>query len=141
MAKTSVWRQVWSAILPINCVGCGQESDWICPSCQQRLRHQNSERCFCGKVAADGLCDRHRAELRLDGLTTLWPYAEPAARELVHALKYRGHIDVATWLGQNYSRTVLHQLPRGEWMVTAVPLARERQQQRGFNQAELLRKP
>ena len=138
MSKTSLSRQIWSAILPINCLGCAEESDWICGECRKTLRLHNPELCFCGKAADDGLCDKHRTELGLDGLTTLWPYKEPAVRELIGAIKYRGLTDGVTWLSENYQRPVLARLPRGEWVVTAIPLSKDRQRSRGFNQSELI---
>jgi len=138
MAKANLARLVWSAILPINCLSCGEESDWLCDDCRGDLLAQRSELCFCGQAAENGLCDKHRQELGLDGLTTLWRYSDRGARELIHAIKYRGHTDAIGWLAATYRRKVLAGLPRGDWTVTAVPLARNRLRQRGFNQAELI---
>lgn len=133
-------RNILAVIMPIECLGCGEESDWICPSCRRALQPQREELCFCGKVGEDGLCDKHREKLGLDGLTALFSYAEPAIRELIHQLKYRGHTDAVGFLARYYRRKVLARLPRGDWVVTAVPLAKERQRQRGFNQSAILAK-
>jgi ComF family protein len=57
---------------------------------------------------------------------------------MVQALKYHGELAVADWFGDALARAVVRQrsvdLP---WVdaVVALPLARARQRQRGFNQA------
>ncbi len=126
--------------MPIECLGCGAESDWICADCRRALHPQREELCFCGKAGEDGLCDKHREKLGLNGLTTLFSYAEPAIRELIHQIKYRGHTDAVTFFAQKYQKKVLARLPRGDWVVTAVPLSKERQRKRGFNQSLLIGK-
>lgn len=138
MANNSLSRQILSLVMPINCLGCAVESDWICPQCLQELRLQRVELCFCGKAGENGLCDKHRRELGLDGLTTLFSYAKPIARELIHHIKYRGHTDAVGFLAGQYQKKVLARLPRGDWMVTAVPLSKERRRTRDFNQSELI---
>lgn len=140
MSKNSWGRSILSLIMPIECLGCGEESDWICANCRRALRPQREELCFCGKVGEDGLCPKHQEKLGLDGLTTLFSYAEPSIRELIHQLKYRGHTDAVTFFAQKYQKKVLARLPRGEWLVTAVPLSTQRQRERGFNQSAILAK-
>lgn len=126
--------------MPICCLGCGQESDWICSPCRRDLLTQREELCFCGKAGSDGLCAKHKEQLKLDGLTTLFSYAAPAARELIHQIKYRGHTDAVNFLARYYQKKVLARLPRGEWAVAAVPLSKERRRTRGFNQSKLIAK-
>ncbi len=140
MADSSWRRGVLALLLPINCLSCGRESDWICPDCRRNLQFHREELCFCGKHATNGLCAKHRAILGLDGLSTLFSYDELAIRELIHQIKYRRHTDGITFIARHYSRKILARLPRGEWIVTAVPLSRERQRKRGFNQSRLLAK-
>lgn len=127
-------------LMPIECLGCKTESDWICPNCRRGLELRNESLCFCGKSGDNGLCAKHQRELGLDGLTTLFSYTEPAVKELISQIKYRGHIDGVNFLARYYQKKVLARLPRGEWTVTAVPLSKERFQARGFNQSELLAK-
>lgn len=140
MSNNHLGRGLLSLIMPIECLGCGTESDWICRDCRRNIQAQREELCFCGKVATDGLCAKHREKLGLDGLTTLFSYAEPAIRELIHQVKYRGHTDAVTFFAHLYQKKVLARLPRDEWVVTAVPLSKERQRKRGFNQSALFAK-
>ena len=138
MPTNGLGRNMLALLMPIECLGCGVESDWICPDCRRSLKFHREELCFCGKAGENGLCSKHREKLGLDGLTMLFSYAEPAIRELIHQLKYRRHTDVAEFFALKYKKKVLARLPRGEWMVTAVPLSRKHQKERGFNQSALL---
>ncbi|MCR4277390.1 MAG: ComF family protein [Candidatus Berkelbacteria bacterium] len=61
-------------------------------------------------------------------------------KELIHQIKYRGHTDGVVFIAQHYQKKILARLPRGEWTVTAVPLSKERQMKRGFNQSALIAK-
>ncbi|MEK9167260.1 MAG: phosphoribosyltransferase family protein [Patescibacteria group bacterium] len=131
-------RELMALLMPIECLGCKAESDWICAGCLRDLQLHREDLCFCGKVGVDGLCNKHRDKLGLDGLTTLFSYTEPSIRELIHQIKYRGHTDAVTFFAQKYQKKVLARLPRGEWVVTTVPLSRGHQRQRGFNQSTLL---
>lgn len=140
MPINGLGRDLMSLLMPIECLGCKAESDWICPSCRRGLDIQNENLCFCGKAGENGLCTKHQQELGLDGLTTLFSYTEPAIKEVISQIKYRGHIDGVSFLARYYQKKVLARLPRGEWVVTAVPLSKERYQTRGFNQSELLAK-
>lgn len=138
MPKLNIKRGVLSLILPIQCLGCGRESDWVCEECRRELQPHRQELCFCGKAGVDGICDQHRENLGLDGLTTLFGYAEPIVRELIHQVKYRGHTDAISFFAEHYQKKVLGCLPRGDWAVTAVPLSKERLRTRGFNQSQLI---
>ena len=140
MLSHNLVRGALGLILPIQCLSCNRESDWICEDCRRGLRLHRQELCFCGKSGEDGLCAKHRGRLGLDGLTTLFSYAEPAVRELIHQFKYSGHTDAINFLSLHYRKKVLARLPRDEWIATAVPLAKERFRQRGFNQSELIAK-
>lgn len=140
MPINGLGRDLMALLMPIECLGCKAESDWICPNCRRGLNLQNEDLCFCGKPGENGICAKHQRELGLDGLTTLFSYTEPAVKELISQIKYRGHIDGVNFLTRYYQKKVLALLPRGEWVVTAVPLSKERYQTRGFNQSELFAK-
>jgi predicted amidophosphoribosyltransferase len=73
--------------------------------------------------------------LGLQGLVVGALHAGPA-RELVRACKYRGHRGAAHLLAQRL--LAAPGWPAGPWLVVPVPLHRDRQRARGFNQAERL---
>ncbi len=138
MTASDFRRSLLSLLMPIECLGCGTEVDWICPNCRQELPLHRQELCFCGKSSKDGLCDQHRARLGLDCLTTLFSYSKQPIRKLIAQIKYRGYTDGVNFLARHYQKKTLVRLPRGEWIVTFIPLSRTRQRQRGFNQSKLL---
>lgn len=75
--------------------------------------------------------------------TALLPYADPAVRALVRALKYRGDLRAARLLGELLHDELFEELaergPTGAPIVLVpVPLAPARERKRGWNQAELL---
>jgi ComF family protein len=63
---------------------------------------------------------------------------EGAARDLVHALKYRGAISIAGRLAEMAAEPVRRACGRPPDLVTAVPLHPVRLRERGFNQSELI---
>jgi ComF family protein len=65
-----------------------------------------------------------------DGTVSAWAYDFPADR-LVHALKFRGRLQLAPW----FARELASRLERIPDLIVPVPLHRSRLAQRGFNQA------
>jgi len=63
---------------------------------------------------------------------------EGALREALHAFKFSGRRALAGPLGDLATEQCLASLPDGIEAVIPVPLARERERERGFNQAMLL---
>jgi ComF family protein len=123
--------------LPPRCLGCGARDAWVCPGCAAGLPRLPAARCrVCAAPLTGTLicptCYRDRphfdavyAPFRHDGL----------ARELVHALKYRGHRHLAVPLAQAAAAVVDRP---GYDLVVPVPLHPSRLARRGFNQSELL---
>ena len=93
-----------------------------CRSCAQRL----------GPAAGD-LCGRClRAPPAFDGSITLADYAAPVDG-LVVALKFGHRLEIASSLGRLLGTAIARRAPPSAAIV-AVPLAFERQRERGFNQ-------
>jgi len=126
-------------VLPVNCLGCGTEGDWLCQECRRQLPLRRAERCaLCGKAATEGICERCGAQTKLDGVIAPFAYAEPMIRALIQAVKYRGYTDALTFLMREYRRAFTGLLPPGAWCLSPIPLARVRFRERGFNQAQVL---
>lgn len=137
--KKSLARILIELIFPVTCVECGQEGEWLCDRCFKQVPLVRPEQCaLCRKAAVNGLCDNCRQATGLEGIVSLFDYHDPAIQKLIKTLKYINQADVAVFLAGKFGRQLRKQLPSGELAVTYVPLSRDRQASRGFNQAELL---
>ncbi len=120
-----VCRQCWETIgfvAPPLCCRCGRHrtpgarSRW-CPSCMRATLH----------------FDRAAAPCRFEG----------TIQELIHRLKYRGHVKLALPLSTLMARHIVtHGLPIDHFdMIMPIPLHTARLRERGFNQAHALAQP
>lgn len=126
----SRWRNLknfWLDLLfPINCLGCGQESTWLCPACFERLK-------FNGRAY-------HLETPALKQIFIAGDYDQALLAELIKKFKY----DFLINLGQDLGRflinfwTKTYQYRLANPLVIPVPLAGKRLRWRGFNQAEIL---
>lgn len=126
-------------VFPPRCGGCNNSGSVLCSSCMAQFTPIPAPHCsHCGVTLSQrGECDRctfHR--IRLSGLHSAYTYQGPL-RTCIHNLKYRGQTRLAVPLGRALADTYqAHQL-RAD-MIIPVPLHPERQQERGYNQAQLL---
>jgi ComF family protein len=134
---------------PERCVNCGRFGTVLCTPCELSISSASTgPRCpLCSarwdNAGAAGLnCPRC---LHMDAIDHVYAAAdmEGAARRVVHALKYRGVVRLAAVMAKAIAP--LAELQQAD-MLLAVPLHRQRQRQRGFNQsarilAELGRTP
>lgn len=120
----SIWGWILDFVFPSRCVGCGRvDWDW-CDRCQDNLQQ------------IPLLSLPIPTALPLSGMAATAPHIGPIQR-YVQALKYDGMRAVAPGLALRMVR----QFEQQDWaidVVAAVPLHRDRLQQRGYNQAALL---
>jgi ComF family protein len=128
-----------AALLPQACALCASPcgSALVCPSCDGALPRMGAACPTCALPAPSGAvgtipCGQCLARPPPWGrATAAFVYAYPLDR-LVVALKYRGILAYADFLASALcARIDVH-----PDLVVAVPLARSRQRQRGFNQAD-----
>ena len=114
----------------------------MCVRCRTRLRVPTWPRCV--------RCHHPRGTGRADEPDCLecrsWPEALTAARyafaleapatDLVHALKYEGWRELATFIAGAMARVCSEALSRR--LIVPIPTTRQRLRQRGYNQAELI---
>ena len=118
-----------------SCYVCrGAARELLCEACAADLPRLAAARCPRCALASPGgaVCGRCLADPpHYDATLAALAYAVPADA-LVHALKFRGELALAPFLGG-----LLHEKTRSENadMVIAVPLASARLRERGFNQA------
>lgn len=126
-------------IFPPQCVGCGREGSFLCPSCERalpRLMPPVCSRCGRSLVLEDScpFCSRWR--LQIDGIRSLFLFQD-LIRHAIHQLKYGNFKALAAPFG----RLLAESLAAGPLSVDTavpVPLHPRRLRQRGYNQAGLL---
>jgi ComF family protein len=127
-------------IFPPRCAGCKRSGTILCSSCMAKFGPVIPSPCQrCGKaiLEPDMACKTcHNGPERLNGLFGVSGYEEPL-RSCIHGLKYEGNVRLAEPLGlllaQRFVRTRLE-----ADAIIAVPLHKDRQQERGYNHAQLL---
>jgi len=140
-----IYQWAWESldwIFPPYCAGCGKAGARWCARCQAAMSLVEEPCCLrCGRsIAYEGVCIKCRKDPPNFHALRSVAYFEGPLRKAVHRLKYKG--DLA--LGEILSRPIIKALRRLNWdidLVTPVPLARERQKKRGYNQAALLARP
>jgi ComF family protein len=132
-------EQFLDILFPPHCAGCKKSGSILCSTCYVSIRLVSPPFCkYCHTpLGADTFCRRCAYDpLRFNGLRMVGVYQEPL-RSYIHALKYNGNKRLAQPLGgllaQTYRRTGLV-----TDLIVPVPLHAQRQQERGYNQAQLL---
>jgi len=109
------------------CAGCEKKhlpAGLICPNCGELLRSKTG--CLC-RAGGD----------TLKALFALSPY-DQGMRDLIHSLKYRGRRSLARPLGRWLGFEICQYDFCRPDLITAVPLHRRREKERGFNQSALI---
>ena len=147
-APTSSWqnraRQLVGAFLsfifPPICANCRKVGSLFCAECLSAVHWMQEPVCpRCGRLQQklDNVCSLCMAHpLSLQQIRSAVLFAEPI-QSMIHKLKYEGMFGLATPLVV----LMVDAWPRWETavdLVIPVPLHRERQKQRGYNQSELL---
>lgn len=152
------WDAVRDALFPRRCAACraflpellpGEDRAelpaHVCPACRAGVLPAASPRCSCcgtpfrGRTGGDHLCGRCIETPPAFARARAALVYERTAIDLVHALKYKGRLELARPLGR-----LLRQTYEDGWrgepveLVVPVPLHPARLRERGFNQAEVL---
>jgi ComF family protein len=119
-----VKKFVLDIIFPVQCLGCGEEGEWLCGECQNKINP-----------------DHHslRGEF-LNRVFTFYSYENEILKKSIHGLKYKFVEDLAVPLGDLLVKElekVQGQIEEPDFIVP-VPLHKKRLLGRGFNQSELL---
>lgn len=131
-------RALLDLLFPPRCVSCRRGGGWFCADCRARIEPLPSPVCdLCGRPRAAARCSFCAIHApQIDGIRAV-AFFEHHLRDAIHALKYEHRPELAPILGCLLS----DYLARLTWRVDeliAVPLHRERERARGYNQARLL---
>jgi len=135
-------------VFPPRCVSCESFGAFICESCLARVTRADPPRCpVCwmpirepaGEPPPGRACGRCGASRSsFTAVRSVFVY-EAAARDAVHALKFRGLSAIAPPMAVLMAEQLVDWSPPVDSIVP-VPLAGSRRRQRGYNQSELLAK-
>lgn len=112
-----MWKTILDLFFPINCLGCGQEEQFICPSCFKKIPLNKKSPLKRLIIASD--------------------YQYPLIKQAIHRYKYDFVKDLAEPLGQLMVKVIRERFFENALLIP-VPLHKKRLRWRGFNQAELL---
>jgi ComF family protein len=132
-------RRALDLLFPPRCAICGANDAFLCDGCARSLTPAAPPRCpRCWRPGPDAdVCfDCQLAPPPYQALRAAFVY-EGTARELVHALKYRGMSALAGPMASRLAASVRADAPPAD-LVVPVPLSGLRGRTRGYNQAALL---
>jgi ComF family protein len=134
---------ILDALFPILCLSCGKEGFWLCEKCLSQTKLLDFQVCpACEEMITEKGCQcracRTSQKSSLDSLVAAVSYEDPAARHLVHNLKYRFVSDISEPLAKLISRVLVRNDIALPDFLVPVPLHPRRLRWRGFNQSFLL---
>lgn len=135
-------KSVLDIIFPRRCVDCGKEGGFVCYECAQKIEIIKTLTCpVCGKISKYGqFCPACRVKwgMELSGLICAARYDAGPTKEMIHHLKYSGFTELSSSLSEMIYQALRNNLPNGDLVVVPVPLHKNREGLRGFNQSELI---
>lgn len=149
---TLFWTKAWDAVagvfFPTPCVSCGDliaaNDPPLCPSCWDTLPRLDGAACGCGAPFSGSgdsgaVCGRcRRGQSVISAGASLGAYAG-TLRDCVVALKYHGRHKTADRLARRlFEMRACRDILGTADLVVGVPLHKNRERDRGFNQAALL---
>ena len=127
-------------LFPVKCIGCGKEDEkeLLCQRCFLEIKINQT--LFCGKCRArlpenKKIC--HKDFPYILGMAT--DYDERRVSELISGFKFKFWEEAAKPLGKvliEYARNL--PLKREGSLIVPIPLSKQREKERGFNQSQIL---
>lgn len=108
---------ILDSLLPRHCIGCKKEGQYICDNCELFLSETPNS---------------------VNNLFTVWEY-EGIIEKAIWKIKYDGLFHIIDELVEKALKKVELNLP-SDICITYIPMFREKERHRGFNQAELIAK-
>lgn len=129
-------------LFPSRCIFCGTYLEgYICPKCIKKLDFAKNYCIFCGTplTSSENICYNCKKEERIfDGLELLGYYKE-SWETLIFKFKFENK----PYLAKILAHFGKEKIGSRDWkidFITYVPMGRERELKRGYNQAEILAK-
>lgn len=118
-------NKVLNILLPQRCLSCCKLGEIICDDCLYSLPNESS----------------------VHGITTLFPYSDPTIQRAIWLLKYKGVKEVVKPLAKVLHERLIEDISSlmelllendSKIILIPVPLSKEREYERGFNQSAVL---
>jgi len=142
--NTMMYKVIHTALdilFPPHCAGCGSASQALCASCARATAYLGKECFFCaGPAEKNNICGQCSRNHDFESIIWLWRYQNEKARTIIAAYKYKRKSALALPLARLLSQKLReHNIPR-DIVVIPVPLHKNKERERGFNQAALIAK-
>ncbi len=132
-----IWEAIVDFIYPKVCVGCGTWGSFLCQECQERLDFVEQICPMCEQESLMGWTHpKCKTRWGMDGLISIYEYAEPVARAVVDGIKYGFNRELVKIVLKDF----MFETGIDFDLLVPVPLHYYRKNWRGFNQAEELGK-
>lgn len=141
----SAYHWLWQAvdwIYPPSCCGCNQPGTLFCSSCLESITFLDKGLCsLCGypRDGARRCAGCFHLQPQFTKIRCLAHY-DGSIKDAVHQLKYQNNLGLGIELAR-----LLHELCiQQNWpidLITPVPLSKQRQKERGYNQAAMIAYP
>lgn len=139
----SIIGRVLDLVFPKFCVGCGAWGVYLCRSCYAKLQFTDFPLCpgCMKKIATLSVHSKCREKTNLDGLIAMTSFDGPI-KMLITDIKYSYYFDEMHTLAVLFGHYLRQSSPTSlkSGVLVPVPIHREKQWERGFNQSELLAK-
>lgn len=145
--QSRLFRTGWKfldILFPPCCAGCGEWGKRYCSACIANTKIISSTICqICGEpISLEGgsICERCKVSEISFAAVRSWALYEYPLKRAIHQLKYQRNIG----LGEVLANPLAVMVEKNGWdidLITAVPLDKNREQERGFNQSILLARP
>ena len=136
---------VLDTLFPATCIGCGQEGMYMCIKCEGFVSEAALICPACQQSSFDG--EKHytcKSMYGLEGLVSVWEY-EGLMKSLLHYVKYVGVTHSVEEITKHTFKAVIKDKRRfgaflsflfsGDVFITYVPMHKNKEKTRGFNQA------
>jgi ComF family protein len=124
-------------IFPPRCVGCQARGAWLCAACDAQIAAKRRP-IPCPHGAPATFCPRCMQGVEhLAGVRVAGEYSHPL-KTAIWALKFHGKRQCAGALGHLLARLWRMGPPMAAEGIVTIPMPRDRERQRGYNQAALL---
>lgn len=134
---------VLDIFFPARCFGCGYLGVYICPACEKLLRPIEKQVClYCNKPSLYGLTHPGcRRDEGVDGHVSLFHY-DNLLKKIIKGIKYSfvtaARNDLFYLVAKHGQGHLIYYKKSSELFIQPIPLSKEKEQARGFNQASMI---